>query len=59
MVLRSLEKNDVLAGGLAEIEPESLRQAARDVIERWPEGDPVAAVFGRQDAALHRLECGG
>jgi len=52
--LRSLEKMDVLADGLAQVLPVSLRQAARDVVERWPEGpgNPAPQVVA---AELQRL----
>ena len=52
--MRSLEKIDVLADGLAAVVPPPLRQAALDVVETWPEGpgNPAPEVVA---AELRRL----
>lgn len=52
--MRSLEKMDVLADGLATVVPPPLRQAALDVVETWPEGpgNPAPEVVA---AELRRL----
>ena len=62
--MRSLEKMDVLADGLAAVTPPPLREAAVDVVERWPEGpghpapEVVAAELRRLSVILGDMALG-
>ncbi|MGI9626304.1 MAG: sensor histidine kinase, partial [Longimicrobiales bacterium] len=60
--MRSLEKVDVLAAGLVEIQSQPLRRAALDVIEHWPEGPGNAALVSVSEDLVrlaHIVEASG